>query len=328
VNKDYTGNDVIAANFLNVLNGSEAAMHGIGSGKVIKSTKDDNVFVYYTDHGAPGFVGMPTGDYLYATDVLATLKKMKQDGKFNKLVFYLEACESGSMFENLESGLNIYATTAANPDESSYAVYYDDSRATYLGDEYSVKWMEDSDIEDESAWTLEQQFDKVVSEVQQSHPQHYGDISKMGSDNIGLYQSYKSSWFSKMRTLRSVEKVAGDVADSRDVKFLTLSNQLRKASKEDKPRINKLLMEEIADRTRFDTIFEKILSTLESDATLRGELLSAPLRVTNYDCLKTAVATFEKSCGRFSEYGLQYARVLANACERDYDILSATAGVC
>ena len=39
----------------------------------------------------------------------------------------------------------VYATTAANPSESSYACYYDKERKTYLGDLYSVLWMEDSD---------------------------------------------------------------------------------------------------------------------------------------------------------------------------------------
>lgn len=41
--------------------------------------------------------------------------------------------------------LIVFATTAANSEESSYACYYDDDRETYLGDTYSVNWMEDSD---------------------------------------------------------------------------------------------------------------------------------------------------------------------------------------
>lgn len=40
----------------------------------------------------------------------------------------------------------MYATTAANSHESSYACYYDEKRQTYLGDWYSVNWMEDSDV--------------------------------------------------------------------------------------------------------------------------------------------------------------------------------------
>ena len=39
----------------------------------------------------------------------------------------------------------VWATTAANAHESSYACYYDSRRKTYLGDVYSVNWMEDSD---------------------------------------------------------------------------------------------------------------------------------------------------------------------------------------
>lgn len=39
----------------------------------------------------------------------------------------------------------VFATTAANSEESSYACYYDDKLGTYLGDLYSVNWMEDSD---------------------------------------------------------------------------------------------------------------------------------------------------------------------------------------
>lgn len=66
-------------------------------------------------------------------------------------VFYLEACESGSIFEGLlPNGINVYATTASNADESSWGTYcpgeypsppleYD----TCLGDLYSVAWMED-----------------------------------------------------------------------------------------------------------------------------------------------------------------------------------------
>ena len=39
----------------------------------------------------------------------------------------------------------VYATTAANPKESSWACYYDQALETYLGDVYSVKWMENVD---------------------------------------------------------------------------------------------------------------------------------------------------------------------------------------
>lgn len=66
-------------------------------------------------------------------------------------VFYLEACESGSIFEGLlPEGLNIYATTASNAEESSWGTYCPGETPslppefdTCLGDLYSVAWMED-----------------------------------------------------------------------------------------------------------------------------------------------------------------------------------------
>ena len=40
---------------------------------------------------------------------------MHSNKMYSRLVFYMEACESGSMFEKLlPTDLNIYATTAAN----------------------------------------------------------------------------------------------------------------------------------------------------------------------------------------------------------------------
>lgn len=66
-------------------------------------------------------------------------------------VIYLEACESGSIFEGLlPEGLNIYVTTASNAQESSWGTYCPGMDnppppefGTCLGDLYSVAWMED-----------------------------------------------------------------------------------------------------------------------------------------------------------------------------------------
>lgn len=67
---------------------------------------------------------MPAGDPVYAQDLVDALGYMWSNGMYKELVFYLEAGESGSMFEGLlPSDENIYATTAANSQESSYGTY-------------------------------------------------------------------------------------------------------------------------------------------------------------------------------------------------------------
>jgi legumain len=70
---------------------------------------------------------------------------MHDNGRYSQLVFYLEACESGSMFDGiLPNNTSIFATTAANPSESSYAYYYNQTLQTYMADEYSIRWMQDT----------------------------------------------------------------------------------------------------------------------------------------------------------------------------------------
>ena len=112
VPKDYTGKNVNAKSFLSVLAGdSEGATKNApdSTGKVIASGPDDVVFVYFADHGGPGILGMPNMPFLQANDLIDTLKAKAAANGFKKLVFYVEACESGSIFQNLlPTDLKIY----------------------------------------------------------------------------------------------------------------------------------------------------------------------------------------------------------------------------
>ncbi len=60
---DYRGQDVTAATFLAVLEGNASAVAGLGSGRVAASGPHDRLFVFYSDHGAPGVLGMPAGGW-------------------------------------------------------------------------------------------------------------------------------------------------------------------------------------------------------------------------------------------------------------------------
>ncbi|KAM9777492.1 legumain [Neosynchiropus ocellatus] len=173
VPRDYTGEDVTPENFLAVLKGDKSKVSG-GSGKVVQSGPDDHVFVYFTDHGAPGILAFPN-DELHVKDLQDTITFMHQNRKYKKMVFYIEACESGSMMTDLPADIDVYATTAANSHESSYACYFDEKRDTYLGDWYSVNWMEDSDAEDLRKETLMKQFKVVRSHTNTSHVQQFGN---------------------------------------------------------------------------------------------------------------------------------------------------------
>lgn len=150
---------------MNVLLGNSTYTASKGTGRVLKPAVTDNVFVFFSDHGSPGSVSFPSG-LLYADQLITTLKQM--NGTFNKLVFYLETCESGSMFLNLPDNIGVYALSAASPYESSWATYCspDDVIAgkhlgTCLGDLFSVSFIEDLENIDEVQDTLQEQFLRV-----------------------------------------------------------------------------------------------------------------------------------------------------------------------
>merc|ERR1712019_83313 len=165
---DYKGSDVTPANF-------QAVLDGTANGKKLESTADDNVFVSFFDHGAPGLIAFPTGaGELHKADLQGTLATMHSKNMYKKLTFYLESCESGSMFQDLDVP-GVYAVSAANPTESSWGTYCGSDAMvdgknidSCLGDLFSVAWMEESDTTDLTAETLDIQFQKIKTRTTKS----------------------------------------------------------------------------------------------------------------------------------------------------------------
>lgn len=314
VPKDYTGQLVTPQVFLSVLQGKKVKG---GSGKVIASGPNDHVFVYFTDHGAPGLIAFPYED-LNARQFVNVIKKMNAAKKFSKMVIYIEACESGSMFDGLlPSNVNVYATTAANSDESSYACYWDDLRSTYLGDYYSVNWMEDSDREDLHKETLLKQFKIVRSETNTSHVMEFGDIT-IGGMKVSEFQGRKPA------APIVLPKAPLDLVDSRDVPLAILR---KKIEKETNPEIKRSLKHQLDKMLRNraflrEKIAEIALSVTEGDAEKMQFLLSTKLPLRDHACYEKAVKHFDSTCFELSanHHALSHLRLFVNLCEENFDI--------
>ncbi|KAE8669078.1 Vacuolar-processing enzyme [Hibiscus syriacus] len=125
-------------------------------------------------------------------------------------VFYLEACESGSIFEGLlPEGLNIYATTTSNAIKSSWGTYCPGEDLspppeyeTCLGDLYSVSWMEDSsifclllssDIHNLRTETLHQQYELVKRRANNDNSEYGSHIMQFG--DIGIIKDHLFAYF-------------------------------------------------------------------------------------------------------------------------------------
>ncbi|XP_026976200.1 legumain [Sagmatias obliquidens] len=318
--KDYTGEDVTPQNFLAVLRGDAEAVKGKGSGKVLKSGPRDHVFVYFTDHGAIGILVFPNDD-LHVKDLSETIHYMHKHKKYQKMVFYIEACESGSMMSHLPPNIDVYATTAANPRESSYACYYDEARSTFLGDWYSVNWMEDSDVEDLTKETLHKQYQLVKSHTNTSHVMQYGNKS-ISAMKLMQFQGLKHKASSPI-SLPPVKHL--DLTPSPEVPLTIMKRKLMSTNDlHESRRLVKKIDRQLEVRNVIEKSVRKIVALISGSDAEVDRLLSQRAPLTAHDCYQAAVSHFRTHCFNWHnptyEYALRHLYVLVNLCENPYPI--------
>ncbi|RUS88834.1 hypothetical protein EGW08_003379, partial [Elysia chlorotica] len=325
VPKDYTGDDVNAETFLAVLQGNKEKVKSLlgREGKVIESGPDDYVFVNFADHGGPGILGMPSPPYLKARALNQALEKMSAAKKFAKLlVFYVEACESGSIFEGLlPRDINVYVTTAANAEESSWGCYcppHDDGRHSCLGDLYSVNWMQDDEASDIHSETLEKQFEIVRQETNESHVMQYGDTS---FTNMAVDKFVSNGQTSpRNRTTRVDRAVPRGLARTEDAGIVSLqslaaSTHPRHVARRAEIQRNLQAQKWVKAETRqvFTDIARRVYPGLDT-----AWALDARTQIRSWDCYERSVDRLFDLCPRVAPYTNDFVsrqlHVLVNLC--------------
>jgi legumain len=314
---DYKTKTVTPENFLNVLKGNKQAMKGIGNGRVIESTPDDRVFVYFTDHGSPGLVAFPD-DILTVQSFIDTLEWLHDNKRYGQLVFYLESCESGSMFDKvLRDDINIYAITAANGRESSWGTYCDnDQNLPCLGDLFSVNWMNDSDKEDIDVETLDDQYQLVKKQTTKSHVMHFGNLS-IAKEPVGWFQGAKR--LGKNKRVNYMDDFHSKQATwpSRDIELFSLMQKKRQTndlseSKSLSHRISRIHKM----RKWVKTVYHDIVDQLLEDGTDKKRMFIERGPIIDMACHHHVVHAFDSGCMKLSKFpfGLKYVHVLNNLC--------------
>lgn len=334
--KDYVGKDVTAKTFQAVLTGNSTAV----SGPVLKTGPGDNVFIYFTDHGSVGSIAMPAGPALRVDELRSTLTYMHANNLYKNLVFYLEACESGSMFEGwLPNNMNIWATTAANGRESSWGWYCNPndkvngkSVGSCLGDEYSINWLEDTDRTGVTQ-SLQKQYETVKRLTTKSHVQLFGS-TELGSLPLSDFISNagkKKIMIGAKKTVAPRDPVAAAAAaseaygvDSRDIKldFLVRQYVNQHEAKTENFKFSTRydsameLVEEIKHRVSEDMRYRH-LATLMVDEDQVEAAIVADNGIPAIECGQCCTAAYDviySRCGGFSDYSLKYGRLVHNLC--------------
>merc|ERR1712217_459441 len=265
---------------------------------------------------------------------MGAIETLQEKGGYKELLFYLEACESGSIFNKLLKAPNAKAVTAANPKESSWGWYCPDESGgdkvdgkeigSCLGDEFSVRWMEDTESASISSETVGQQFSKVVKAVTKSHVQQYG-VSSFDSEPIGDFQGTNG----QVVFARTPAAMEGNGVDSRLVELHQAYYKVHRAKTPvDRKVAEAELSAILAKRHSADVKFNAIASAaMKGDSAKAEEMLEGQVEaVTNLGCHQTALEAAVHHCGPFNDYSLRYSRLFANLCKSglgDQAVLSA-----
>ena len=306
--------EVSAEIYLNILLGNEEKVKELthkDQVKVLKTDEGSNVFLYYIDHGGTGIVAMPDDSFLEAKDLVATLVEMHEKKLFNRLVYYLEACESGSMWLDLPENINVYALSSTVPDESSWGTYcpgeeegHDDTVdgqhiGSCLGEVWSCFWLEQDDVEDLTKLSLQKQFDDAKNFTTTSHPLQYGDLTWSDAPLSDFIAEVPSK-----RCMNTKRVPATKQWNSRDNALNFYEYQMKLGNS----NAQKEYEQELASRKEADEYFSKLVGKFGLNLLLDEEIKSI-----NWQCYSPALHKYHET-HKFTDYSLKYAHTLAVLC--------------
>ncbi|XP_060795148.1 legumain-like [Neoarius graeffei] len=331
--KDYTGADVSAENFLAVLHGDSSAVKKKGPKKVIQSGENDSIFIYLTDHGGLGVFKFPHST-LYAHDLIGTVNRMSKNGKFSKMVIYLEACHSGSMLNKLPNNSNVYAVASCKPEESTYAWFFDKKRNAFLSDVFTYYWLHHTETVKLNVTSLGDQFSylkKNVSEAMRKKgktetPCNYGEMAMlklMLSEFLG--QSPDSVREANVSQPLNIQEL--DVVDSTEVPLIIQENRFKnERDLRRKEAHRKQLVELIRKRKTLDEALQTI-----AERTRTSGVLSDKREVTRTYEVKVVAEHFRTTLFNWEDEPFvvtqSHLQVLVNLCECGLHVESIKAAI-
>ena len=321
---DYYGEDVTPKNFLAAITGDADGLtikDSRTNPKVLTSTENDNVYFFFSDHGADKLIAFPSV-YLYADELNAAFQTMFEKKMYKELVFYLEACHSGSMFYNLlPNNISIYTTTAANPDESSYADYCSSQAringtliGSCLGDEYSCRFMEDIDSRPGDSlkdYTMQQQYEYLVKAVTGSHVMQYGDL-EIAKKSIYYFVNAQTKRFLKFVT-KTIDFILPKIFLNEE-KSMKINNEnyrlewyRMQAEETNDMGAENEYYEEVAQEGRTTKIFEIFRNWFNLPKRNHEQNV-------DFDCYRKVVSAYENKCGMVIDRDFKFMTHIANFC--------------
>ncbi|KAH0943323.1 hypothetical protein HID58_002960 [Brassica napus] len=211
------------------------------------------------------------------------------------------------------SGKVVKSVTASNAKDSSYGIYcgdtYPPSPPEYnglcLGDEFSVSWLEDSELHDMRKETLKQQYQVVKRRTRSSH------VCRFGSEE--LLKDYLVSYIGTNPENKNFSLASLTASQISNLSW-SIHIQNAPVRSPERQEAQKNLLDEMNHRKQIDQNIIEILRVSLNQTNVLDLLTSTRTTgqslVDDWDCFKTLVKSFKNQCGAKMEYGMKYAGAL------------------
>jgi len=313
---DYRGDEVNSDNLLAVIQGQKDKVKG-GTGRVIESNANDRIFVYHGGHGSTGYVVLPNGS-LTKKELGTLFNNLNKEKKIKELTYYIMACFSGTMFEDvITADGNIYASTAAGTNEYAYAhqlletyvdgwYYY-----VYVNTQFTNSWLNDTKIQNFNVESLQEQFNNINESVynindDHSHPAQWGNkgiaaqtVSVFhGAAEVNPSNAQRTDFKARPAQGSSNRRLPlnreGELEAMKHARDTTTNEQQRHALTQ---QIDAVEKEGLVLARHMETIVNGVTAGHPRANLIRSRALSSkPTAVTQVDCHHDVVKTVFSSC--------------------------------
>ena len=160
------------------------------SENVLKSNYNDNVIIFWSGHGSD----LRPHNLLWSNDVQITgdymsklISKMKDNGKFRKFLFIIEACYAGNVAKQCEGIEGLLLLTSANESEQSFGDNFNHQLNTLMSNSFTKSLL--NNINANNNLSLKDLYYNTCNETIGSHVTvyNYKNYGNMYTNRIGEY---------------------------------------------------------------------------------------------------------------------------------------------
>lgn len=160
---DHKLSDLSPSDLLGILSGSGEKDLGACSG--------DNVLFFWSGHGEEDCFLWGNKERLPGIDLARTLRRMSSEGKFRKMLCFVETCYSGSVAKRCEGIPGLLLFTAANENETSKADVFNSQLSVWMTNRFTSVLLEE--IADNPETTLRMLYTSLFHRTLGSHVSVY-----------------------------------------------------------------------------------------------------------------------------------------------------------